>query len=335
MESMPIRPRHASTARFTAALVGSALLVATSVRADQPDWRALWKRALSEFKKKNYEAACPLFASAAEAQPKNGAVWGDLGLCYVKLGGAASSIHASRLAAHFGNEAVRKAAYYNLGLAGDRVTLPDGGCDEVPSSEEAQCKKSLFACTKSWSGSGIVFYQSGTVAFFGRTQAEAQEGSDGMRELDPDASSIAAGLALFEEHSNSCGSWCDMHAWETTGGSAVQKQVEACLEKRKGPYRGPPDPCVREGKRCTEFRECAEAILSHAGDIPAIAREWDRMHTKCVTECDSNDDGAPRPECRVVYADACRGHLGVVCETRKEHGRSTLEASELTLSDPD
>jgi hypothetical protein len=316
-------------------LATAALLAATGVRADQADWRALWKRGLAEFKKKNYVAACPLFASAGEAQPKNGAIWGDLGFCYLKLGGAGASIHPSRLAAHFGDERVRKAAYYNLGLAGESITLPAEGCMEVESSVEAQCKQPVFACTKSWSGSGSVFYQSGKVAFFGRTLAEAQEGADGMRELDPDASSIGAGVALYEEHSNSCGSWCDMHAWEGRDASPVTKQVAACLQKQKGPYPGPPDPCVRQGKRCTDYFECAETVLSHVADTPAIAREWNRMHAQCVSECTSNSDEAPRPSCRVVYADACRRRLGVVCETPKEHGPgSTLEASELTLSEP-
>ena len=321
--------------RLPVALTAGALLVATVVRADEAEWRALWKQALAAFKKKDYPTACPLFARAAEAQPKNGAIWGDLGLCYVKLGSAATSVHASRLAARFGNEAVRKAAYYNLGLAGGSVTLPNDSCGEVRSSEEAQCKKPVFACTKSWSGSGSVYYQNGKVAFFGRTPAEAQEGADGMRELDPDASSIGAGLALYEHHSNSCGSWCGMHAWESKDESAIEKQAMACVEKRKGPYPGPPDPCVRQGKRCSEIFGCVETILSHIGDIPALAREWERLNTKCVHECDSSDDEPPLPECRVVYADACRGHLGVVCETGKQDGSgSTLVASELELSEP-
>src|SRR5215471_13419362 len=114
--------------RLPIALAAGALLLATGVRADQADWRALWKQALTDYKKKDYVAACPLFARAAEAAPKNGAIWGDLGLCYFKLGGAATSIHPSRLAARFGDERVRRAAYYNLGLAGASITLPKGSC---------------------------------------------------------------------------------------------------------------------------------------------------------------------------------------------------------------
>jgi len=323
-------------ARFTTALAISAALVATGVRADEPNSRTLWKRALAEFKKKNYEVACPLFLSAVEAQPKNAAIWGDLGLCYVKLGAMGTSIHASRLAAHLGNDAVRKAAYYNLGLAGDSVTLPNESCEKLSSTPESQCKKPVFVCTKSWSGSGSVFYQSGKVAFFGRTIAEAHDGADGMRELDPDANSIGAGLALSEEHSNSCGTWCDMHAWESTNETPIQKQASACDDKRKGPYPGPPDPCLWQGKRCDGMFECARNVIWHAADTPAIAREWERERSQCVSECTSNSDEAPRPACRVVYADACRGRIGAVCETPKESGEgSTLVASELELSEPE
>ena len=322
-------------ARLTTAVATGLLLVAAGVRADKAA-DGLWKRALAEYKKKNYEAACPLFASAAEAQPKNGAIWGDLGLCYVKLGGLATSIHASRLAARFGSAAVRKAAYYNLGLAGEGVVLPSDSCGEVPSSAEAQCKEPVFACTKSWSGSGSVFHQSGKVAFFGRTLAEAQEAADSMSELDPDANSKGAGLALYEEHSDSCGSWCGMHAWETADGTPLQKQVEACLQHRKGPYPGPPDPCVQEGKRCVDYFGCAEVVIGHASDTKAIARDWERELSKCFGECTSNSDDTPQPVCRIVYVDACRGHLGVVCETPKKSGSgSTLDASELELSEPE
>lgn len=320
-------------ARLSATLATAALLVAATVRADQA--AELWKRGLAEYKKKNYAAACPLFASAADAQPKNGAIWGDLGLCYVKLGGLATSIHASRLAARFGSEAVRKAAYYNLGLAGEGVTLPKG-CGEVASSAEAECKKPVFACVKPWSGSGSVFYQSGEVAFFGRTAAQAQEGADGMSELDPDANSMGLGLALWEEHSDSCGTWCAMHAWQATDDNPIKKQVVACGEKRRGPYPGPPDPCVRDGKRCAEPWECADAVIGHASDTKAIDRDWGRLLGKCVSYCTSNYDQSPRPACRVVYLDACRGRVGVVCETPKQHGPgSTLVASELELSEPE
>jgi hypothetical protein len=156
-----------------------------------------------------------------------------------------------------------------------------------------------------------------------------------MRELDPDANSIALGLALSEEHSNSCASWCGMHAWQSKDATPIEKQAGVCMQKRRGPYPGPPDPCARQGKRCADYGECAETVLSHVADTPAIAREWERLVTKCVSECTSNSDEGPRPTCRVVYADACRGRIGVVCATPKEHGPgSTLVASELALSEP-
>jgi hypothetical protein len=82
--------------------------------ADQAS--ADWRKALSLYKRKKLDLACPLFESAAKAKRNNGAIWGDLGLCELKRGRIPESVHASYLAIRFGSEGVRKAAHFNLHL---------------------------------------------------------------------------------------------------------------------------------------------------------------------------------------------------------------------------
>lgn len=327
-----------SARRLATALSLCVAFAAGLVDAGEPDFRTQWKRGLAEYKKKNYDAACALLQSAARAQPKDAALWGDLGLCEYKRGGVslAASLHASRMAVHLGDEKVRKAAYYNLGLAGDSVTLPQNGCAELSAVEEAQCSKSVFVCTKAWSTSGIVVQTSGEVAFFGLTRARAVAGADAVDELDPSLNSVGAGLELSQSSYDSCDSWCGLHAWETRDDSPVHKQIDACATKRRGPYPVVPDLCVSQGKRCTEYPECAAAVLSHAGDSPPLARDIARLQDTCVTGCRSGVSERPKPTCRVVYADACKGRLGVVCALPKTGGSGvTLTASEITLSEPE
>lgn len=317
----------------------AAALVPGSGGAADAAWRAEWRKALTLYKKKQYDAACLLFASVAQAQPKNGAVWGDLGLCELKRGTPetrAASIRASRLAVHFGDERVRNSAYYNLGLAGVKESLSDDACATIAAPAEAQCSRPSVVCTKSWRTSGTVFQTYGSIAFFARTEADAQRQRDALSELDPYPDAIKSGVSLHEGSENSCGSWCDGHAWQGQDSSLIMKQALACEQKQLGPLPGPPDPCVHAGKRCTDILGCAEAVLSHVNDSPPVAREWGRLRQKCEADCIVGADSSPSRSCSVVHVDACSGRVGIVCSVPNgKGGGSTLRASEVELPEPE
>lgn len=310
-------------------------LAAGSGWADDAGWRSQWRKALALYKKKQYDAACPLLARVAAAQPKNGAVWGDLGLCELKRGELGESVHASRLAVRFGDERVRKSAYFNLGLASEKESLPAEGCALISAPSEAACARPVAVCTKSWRTSGRVFQRYGTVAFLARSAAEAERLRDEFPELDPSPEAIQSGVALDEGSENSCGSWCEGSAWQSDESSLIMKQALACEQKQRGPLPGPPDPCVSRGKRCSDLIDCVQAVLSHVGDSPPIAREWERLRGKCQKDCADGASSSPAPTCSVVHVDACSGHVGVVCSTPKKNGGFVLQASEVELAEPE
>jgi hypothetical protein len=78
---------------------------------------ALARQATKLFQQKKYAAACPLFQQVTELAPKQGAAWGDYGLCLARLGQPTAAIAATYKAISLsGSDAKsRKAAYYNLG----------------------------------------------------------------------------------------------------------------------------------------------------------------------------------------------------------------------------
>lgn len=104
----------------------------------------------------------------------NAALWGDLGLCEHKHDNYPASIQASHLAVRFGNNALRNAAYYNLGLAASTTRLDSEGCREIRSPAEFGCKKSTFVCVKQWIQYGPCQGTDGLVAFFARERTRAE-----------------------------------------------------------------------------------------------------------------------------------------------------------------
>jgi|GEM_PF-2373087 len=310
-------------------------LSAASGFAEATSWREQWRKALTLYKKKQYDAACPLFASVAQSQPKNGAVWGDLGVCELKRGVLDASIHASRLAVRFGDERVRKSAYYNLVLAGATERLPDDACATISAPSEAACVQSAAVCTKSWSGSGSVIHTFGKVAFFARNLALAEQLRDALPELDPPAEAIQTGIALSEGSDDTCSSWCGANAWQSVDSSLIMKHALACEQKKQGPLSGPSDLCVSRGKRCGDIVECAQTVLSHTSDSASVAQEWQRLLGICVKDCSDGASATPPTTCSVVHVDPCRGRVGVVCSTLKPKGGSILQASELELVEPE
>jgi len=56
--------------------------------------------------------------------------------------------------------------------------------------------------------------------------------------------------------------------------------------------------------------------------------------SECVANCQANARPAG-PDCSVVYADACRDYIGVVCIKKNKDGSERSEASEWGIPEPD
>ena len=232
-----------------------------AVRSESaPDSAALaWRKALVLYKQKNYDAACPLFESAAKAKPKNGAIWGDLGICELRRGRLAASIHASRLAIRFGTGEVREAAYYNLGLASAAVELPSSGCITVLSTPESGCSKAAFACMASWIQYGTGMGSDGTALFLGDRYEQVQESAASVDGLYGDPGDPPDALAFSRNWR--CFDWCARHP--------EYNCVDDCDE---GPLRSCSvvfvDACERRaGYVCTEWEAVDGKKRVFAGEL--------------------------------------------------------------------
>jgi hypothetical protein len=194
------------------ALCGWGLSAATTLAAP-PSAREAWRQALGFFKQKRFDAACPLFESAATSEKTNGAIWADLGLCELKRGNSGASVHASLLAARYGTEKVRKNAYFNLNLAEYRFPLPGQQCAEVSAVSEAECAESIFACTREFRSYGTGAGDSGVYAIFASARETAQLYSD---DTSISANSDAPSSLELSEHHECLYSWCTLHEEETS-----------------------------------------------------------------------------------------------------------------------
>jgi hypothetical protein len=182
----------------------------TGPSASEPDSATLeWRKALALYKQKKFDAACPLFESAAKAKQKNGAIWGDLGLCELKRGDVAASIHASNLAARFGDDSVRQAAYYNLGLASASIALPSYHCITVLSTPDSGCSKPAFACVETWEQYGTGVGQDGNVLYLSDSHEKLQQHVKEMGDLYGDPGDPPEGRAF--SRNQRCFSWCARH----------------------------------------------------------------------------------------------------------------------------
>lgn len=134
------------------ALVLTLLLLAHGAAPAAPSPR---DAALASFRKKDYARACPLFAEAARAEPENGAIWADLGLCELRRGRKAASVRASLRAVVHGDERTRSNAYFNLGLAGVALPFPARGrCTIWQAPEALTCPQRVEACHLDGPGHG-------------------------------------------------------------------------------------------------------------------------------------------------------------------------------------
>jgi hypothetical protein len=241
------------------AVTFGALVLAMRTESAPDSAYLTWQKALALYKQKKYDAACPLFESAAKAKPQNGAIWGDLGLCELKRGHVVASVHASRLAVRFGNDKVREAAYHNLGLASASVELPPSGCITILSTPESGCSKAAFACMASWLQHGTGMGSDGTTLFLDDRHEQVQENARLVDGMYGDPGDPPDALAFSREWR--CFSWCARHP--------EYKCVDDCEE---GPLRSCSlvfvDACERRaGYVCTEWEEVNGKKRAFAGEL--------------------------------------------------------------------
>lgn len=306
----------------------------TPVARAADGWRARWSAALALSQQGQYDKACPLLRNVSKEQPKNAAVWADVAACEHGQKGTwnAPALHALRISIRWGDEQTREKGYRELGAAAERVALPSDGCAPLSSPPEAACAQKVTVCTKSWSNASSAYASSGEAAFFGHTRAQAEAQSD---LFDPaDETAITNTLVLNSHTDDLCGAACSKA--EQAGAAAdsplIVKQAQACVQHRPGPF-GANEPCAWQGRRCGAEPECRQTVLKNAAKISAIADEVQRFMAECVANCQAGAKPSG-PDCGVVYADGCRGYIGVVCTTKNADGSERSDASEWGVPEP-
>jgi hypothetical protein len=290
-----------------------------------------WSRGLALYKQSKFAAACPLLTEAAAIAAENGAIWADLGLCELKRGDRAASIHASLLAARFGDERVRKNAYFNLHLAGYEAGVhPAPGALAEPA--ELACSMPAFACTGDWTAYGSRSGTSGTVAIFDTNEEDARARCDDLAgalggETGPGEVPLSESQLCFD-------TWCELNAWRCEESGQVSRRAEACFQKALGAL--PADLCSQDSAACETFRRCHKAACAAAEDAidrtpgakpwPAVVREHDEDTASCYGNCVEGD----LLSCTVVVVDPCQNRIGYVCSEPDAKGkRDRVHAGEV------
>lgn len=293
-----------------------------------------WSRGLALFKQSKFRAACALLSQAAAAAPDNGAIWADLGLCELKRGDKASSIHASLLATRSDDERVRKNAYFNLYLAGHELDLP-AECGALVGAPELACQAPAFACSTEWRAYGSAEGNDGSVAVFAATARDAEALRDDV--ATSDGAGGAGQVPLSEQHVCFPG-WCHMHAWSCEQSAVVARAAMACFRKATG--SSSKDPCGSPGPACETLESCRTDACSAAEDTvagtadakpwPALEREFDEKQGRCASQCAEGETFS----CSVVVVDPCRNRIGYVCAEPRGNGKAArVQASEVAFSE--
>jgi hypothetical protein len=142
---------------------------------------ALWLEGLTAYNAKNYEAACPLLAQAAELQPEKGALWADLGMCEVAAGNREKAVSASLRAMRYGDRKARKSALLSLQALGERADIPPDAselrytCAWLPPRPELDCEQRLWACTYGHGPRDAAAGASGAAVVFGSSEMRILE----------------------------------------------------------------------------------------------------------------------------------------------------------------
>ena len=293
-----------------------------------------WSRGLALYKQSKFAAACPLLTEAATSAVENGAIWADVGLCELKRGDKAASVHASLLAARFGDERVRKNAYFNLHLAGYEPGVY-GECGALAEPAELACNMPAFACTGDWAAYGSRSGRSGTVAVFAADEEDARARRDEIAgalggETGPGEVAVSESQLCFD-------TWCQLNGWRCEESAQVSRRAETCFAKAIGPL--PTDPCLQDGAACETFQRChkeACAAAEGAIDRTPSAKPWPavvREHDENIANCYGNCVEANTLSCTVVVVDPCQNRIGYVCSEPAAKGkRDRVHAGEVPFA---
>ncbi|WP_342375397.1 hypothetical protein NVS55_29445 [Myxococcus stipitatus] len=274
-----------------------------------------WEAGLSLYRAKDYARACPLLRKAAEAAGPQGEPWADLGLCELKRGRKAESIRASQLAVRHGDEKTRKAAYFNLGLAGVSLAPKDvknsRACVPLTLPNELECKQRFVVCGQTHDWYGYAYFEERTSELL----ILPCDGGDCPTQIpaDPDCagpSSEKCSMARIELSSErvhrGMGS---TPAWSCTESSAVESRAMACAQK-KGANEA---ACMKTA--CDEARRWQRAEESSRAEWTELQEElesWDSLH-----ECKTCYEGRTQTECTLVSLNPCTGRAGAVCREQR------------------
>jgi hypothetical protein len=294
-----------------------------------------WSRGLALYKQSKFASACPLLTKAAATAAENGAIWADLGLCELKRGDKAASIHASLLAARFGDERIRRNAYFNLHLAGYEPGEYGGECSALAAPAELACSRPAFACTGDWTAYGSRSGTSGTVAVFDANREDAQARRDDVAgglggETGPGEVAVSESQVCFD-------TWCQLNGWRCEESAQVSKRAETCFQKALGPL--PADLCLQDGAACQTFRRCHQEACATAEDAihgtpgakpwPAVEREHEEYTSNCYGNCVEGN----RLSCTIVVVDPCQNRIGYVCSEPGAKGkRDRVRAGEVRFA---
>ncbi|NBD14088.1 tetratricopeptide repeat protein [Corallococcus silvisoli] len=290
------------------------LLVTTPALARSSDDD--WKAGLASFREKDFARACPLLRKAAEADRIRGAIWADLGLCELKRGKKTESIHASNLAVRYGDEKVRKSAYFNLGLAGVNLApqgvTSDGSCAPIEVPKELACGQRIAACGHKLELPGYTYHeeQSAGLVVLSCAEGTCPARLDCAQQGDLPCSNLSIALDS-EETLRGMGATPD---WTCEDSEVVSTRTLECASKKGANEQ----TCAR--KACEEATRWRES--------PAPRKAWPELEDEIdswasVNECKSCAEFTTRTRCTVVSIDPCTGRYGAVCtvqETTRDTG---------------
>jgi tetratricopeptide (TPR) repeat protein len=240
------------------------------------DPASLRAQATAAYRAKSYVVACHLFAQVVELSPADGAAWSDLGLCLRKLGKRDQAIEANRKAAGFGDARTRLNAYHNLAALGATLPVPDSTVDAIdPTRWHASC--------------AVLAAPAGCAhELFACSRFEDRSGT---------GSRFVRGSLVFGTDPATL----EVYLSESPGAAAPQGSEAIETSSYAANYCRPLDVCGPDlctGEKGESQRRCQEAAYVAC--------------RKAMARCNS-EPVVRNARCAVVFADACGGHLGLVC----------------------
>ncbi|QSQ17403.1 tetratricopeptide repeat protein [Myxococcus landrumensis] len=283
---------------------------------------AAWRGGLALYRAKDYARACPLLRQAAEAAGTHGEIWADLGLCELRWGRKAQSIQASNLAVRYGDEKTRKAAYFNLGLAGVRLVPPDTAdtetCVRLQPPEELACARRFVACGKTHPTSflGQITVRISDLWIFsceGKDCPRKTPPSPPCRE-EPGTFCPRSGIDLL--HDESAAGTGPLPEWTCKISDAVASRGKQCQQQKGADAAA----CLKTA--CAAARHWQQETVMSREEWPELQEElesWGSRH-----DCKYCAESRIQTQCTLVSINPCSGRAGAVCRVNRSDKNSQL-----------